>query len=277
MCRDPVWGVIWICLERLRKVTRSINKCSRRASWSSGQSFWLLITRYRVWFPALPWGFSLWGRITVVTMVWVVSRFRLKVETSSTRSQISINSDWNHERSPRWRGPHHVMESTSYTHRQPAHQLIDYLVLWLLVKGGGEFTVTCTEPSVPIIVNLYDPNGICVTFSWPASSGCWCVSITGAESSCERKSIAEYRLQPVRTSVSKYAIIAALERKLWRILSHITPEMGLSEKIILETLRKITCLRTTTHGSHICFQNIAYYNCSFSYHFVTNAMQMSSF
>jgi len=42
----------------------------------------------------------------VVTMVWVVSRFRLKVEISSTRSQKSINSDWTHERS-RWRGPHH--------------------------------------------------------------------------------------------------------------------------------------------------------------------------
>ena len=33
------------------------------------------------------------GRIPVVTMVWVVSRFRLKVETSSTRSQKSINND----------------------------------------------------------------------------------------------------------------------------------------------------------------------------------------
>ena len=31
------------------------------ASWSSGQNFWLLITRSRVRFPALPWGFSLWG------------------------------------------------------------------------------------------------------------------------------------------------------------------------------------------------------------------------
>jgi hypothetical protein len=33
------------------------------------------------------------GGIPVVTMVWVVSRFRLKVETSSMRSQKSINSD----------------------------------------------------------------------------------------------------------------------------------------------------------------------------------------
>ena len=30
------------------------------ASWSSGQSFWLLITRSRVRFPVPPWGFSLW-------------------------------------------------------------------------------------------------------------------------------------------------------------------------------------------------------------------------
>ena len=50
-------------------------------SWSSGQNFWLLITRSRVRFPALPWGFSLWERIPVVTMVWVVGRIRFKVET----------------------------------------------------------------------------------------------------------------------------------------------------------------------------------------------------
>jgi len=34
-----------------------------------------------------------------VTMVWVVSRSRLKVETSSTRSQKSISSDWTYETS----------------------------------------------------------------------------------------------------------------------------------------------------------------------------------
>ena len=53
------------------------------------------------------------GRIPVVTTVWVVSRFSVKVETSSTRSQKSTNSDWTHERSPRWSGPHHVTEFTS--------------------------------------------------------------------------------------------------------------------------------------------------------------------
>jgi hypothetical protein len=32
---------------------------SRPASWSSGQSFWLLVMKYRFRFPALPWGFFL--------------------------------------------------------------------------------------------------------------------------------------------------------------------------------------------------------------------------
>ena len=59
------------------------------------------------------------GRIPVVTMVWVVSRIRFKVETSLTRSHTSINSWLNQrQRSPRWRGPHHE--------RQPAHQLVEY-------------------------------------------------------------------------------------------------------------------------------------------------------
>jgi hypothetical protein len=31
------------------------------ASWSSGQSFWLVIMRSRVWFLVLPWGFFLEG------------------------------------------------------------------------------------------------------------------------------------------------------------------------------------------------------------------------
>ena len=59
------------------------------------------------------------GRIPVVTMVWVVSRIRLKVETSLTRSHTSINIWLNpRQRSPRWRGPHHE--------RQPAYQLIEH-------------------------------------------------------------------------------------------------------------------------------------------------------
>jgi len=41
------------------------------ASWSSGQSIWLLIMSSRVRFPALPWEFFLKRRIPAVTMVWV--------------------------------------------------------------------------------------------------------------------------------------------------------------------------------------------------------------
>ena len=59
------------------------------------------------------------GRIPVVTMVWVASRIRFKVETSLTGSHTSINSWLNpRQRSTRWRGPDHD--------RQPAHQLIEY-------------------------------------------------------------------------------------------------------------------------------------------------------
>ena len=37
--------------------------------------------------------FLVGGRIPVVTMVWVVSRIKFKVETSITRSHNTINSD----------------------------------------------------------------------------------------------------------------------------------------------------------------------------------------
>ena len=42
-------------------LTTERHPCPRSASSSSGQSFWLIITRFRVRFPALTWGFSLWG------------------------------------------------------------------------------------------------------------------------------------------------------------------------------------------------------------------------
>ena len=59
------------------------------ASCSSGQGFWLLIMRSRVLFPVLYENFSLQGKIPVVTMVWVVSRFRLKAPPGSSSSCIS--------------------------------------------------------------------------------------------------------------------------------------------------------------------------------------------
>ena len=59
--RIPVYAVI--------KITR-IKFFLWPASWSSGQSLWLLIMRSRVRLPALPWVFSLKGKIPAVTMVW---------------------------------------------------------------------------------------------------------------------------------------------------------------------------------------------------------------
>ena len=46
--------------------------------WYGSQGFWLLIMRSRVRFPVLTRGFFLLGKFPMVTMVWVVSRFRFK-------------------------------------------------------------------------------------------------------------------------------------------------------------------------------------------------------
>jgi hypothetical protein len=63
-------------------------------------------------------------------MVWVISRFRFKVETSFTRSHKSINNDLIHERDLLAGGD----LTTIVT--QPTHQLIEYLVL--LIADYGE-------------------------------------------------------------------------------------------------------------------------------------------
>jgi hypothetical protein len=60
-----------------------------------------------------------------VTMVWVVSRSRLKIETSS-RGAKNQSAVIELKRSPRWRGPHHVRESTkldSQTASTSAHRI----------------------------------------------------------------------------------------------------------------------------------------------------------
>jgi len=67
------------------------------------------------------------GRIPVVTMVWVVSRIRLKVETSITRSHKSFNNDWIHERDllAGWDLTTQTAISTS-AHRVPSTLTADY-------------------------------------------------------------------------------------------------------------------------------------------------------
>ena len=131
----------YICIH-ISAVTLLCYTYTYPASWSSGQSFWLLITRSRVRFPALPWRFPCGRRIPVVTMVWVVTIIRFKVETSVTRSHTSINSWFNpRQRSPRWRGPHHE--------RQPAHQLIEHPST--LIAEYGREKKTCTYNMIFII------------------------------------------------------------------------------------------------------------------------------
>ena len=59
------------CLWNLRFSLLILLTHFRLSSWSSDQSLWLLIMRSRNRFPALPWEFSLKGKISAVTVVWV--------------------------------------------------------------------------------------------------------------------------------------------------------------------------------------------------------------
>ena len=59
------------------------------ASWYSGQGLWLLIMRSRFVSRFYHGNFSLQGKIPVVTMVWVVSRFRIKAPPGISSSCIS--------------------------------------------------------------------------------------------------------------------------------------------------------------------------------------------
>ena len=95
------------------------------------------------------------GRIPVVTMVWVVSRIRFKVETSLTRSHTSINSWLNpRQRSPRWRGPHHE--------RQPAHQLIEYPSTLIADYGREKKNVVSMHLVAYIVSYLCYPHPVTV-------------------------------------------------------------------------------------------------------------------
>ena len=66
------------------------------------------------------------GRIPVVTMVWVVSRIRLKVETSITRSHKSVNSDWIHERDLLAGGDLTTLTANTSAHRVPSTLIAYY-------------------------------------------------------------------------------------------------------------------------------------------------------
>ena len=68
-------------------VSLSLQTEHRPASWSSGQSSCLLIMRSRVRFPALPWKFSLKGRIPAGRLV----EFRFKGPPGTTSSYITTH------------------------------------------------------------------------------------------------------------------------------------------------------------------------------------------
>ena len=71
--------------------------------------------------------FFVGGMIPVVTMVWVVSRISLKVETSITRSQKSVISDWIHERDLLAGGDLTMLTAASTSaHRVPSTLIADY-------------------------------------------------------------------------------------------------------------------------------------------------------
>ena len=60
-------------------------------------------------------------------MVWVVSRIRLKVETSITRSHKSIKSDWLYERDLLAGGDLTTLTAASTSaHRVPSTLIVDY-------------------------------------------------------------------------------------------------------------------------------------------------------
>jgi hypothetical protein len=94
-------------------------------------------------------------------MVWVVSRFSLKVETSFTRSHESINNDWIDERDLLAGGDLTTIVS------QLAHQLIEYLVLWLLItrekKKSTLYTLECNQQDATFYNNLLFLSMLCST------------------------------------------------------------------------------------------------------------------
>jgi hypothetical protein len=62
------------------------------ASWSSGQSFWLLITRSRVRFPVLTWGFFLVGEDSHgYHGLGSLAKLRFKAPPSTSYSCITIH------------------------------------------------------------------------------------------------------------------------------------------------------------------------------------------
>ena len=94
-------------------------------------------------------------RIPMVTMVWVVSRIRRKLETSVTRSHTSINSDWIHDRDLLAGGNLTTLTAASTSaHRVPSTLIPDYgrekriLTSWLviIINRNTRFVLPVLQP-----------------------------------------------------------------------------------------------------------------------------------
>jgi hypothetical protein len=82
--------------------------------------------------------------------------------------------------------------------------------------------------------------------------------------------------QTVRAPANEYAIIPAVERKLWR-LTNIARELEISQPMVLRVLHDDELHPYTTRGAHICFQTIVLYECNFANGYDINTLRMSSF
>ena len=131
-------------------------------------------------------------------MVWVVSRFRLKVETSSTRSQTSINSDWTYEISSLegTSSRSGVYKSDSQTASTSAYR--EYVVLWLLIK----------EKNIIIIL-------LVSSITWLKSRSYPCCTVyRKSKRNLVLASKAQFiRMHRLETSVTQYILLSWLTTK----------------------------------------------------------------
>jgi hypothetical protein len=84
--------VLNILLSNIMSFCILFSLITRRASLSSGQSFWLLVMRSRVRFPILPWGFFLEGEDSHGDHgLGSLVELRLKARPGNSYSYITIH------------------------------------------------------------------------------------------------------------------------------------------------------------------------------------------
>ena len=98
--------------------------------------------RSRVRFPVLPWEFSLQGKIPVVTMVWLVSRFRLKAPPGIASSCISPLTSSGQCSRTSWEPQPHTSATLS---PQPAGKPRKFIRTCGDIGGGGILGSQCAH------------------------------------------------------------------------------------------------------------------------------------